>query len=83
MLAYYQPQHYMYMIRGRVELCTLLCIFVGSSRLIQKYHSGVTVQDALRENSIETTEENLLELKYDPESVWGYIAVLANRISLK
>nr|XP_027086088.1 allantoate deiminase 2-like isoform X2 [Coffea arabica] len=37
--------------------------------------SGVTVQDALRENSIETTEENLLELKYDPESVWGYIEV--------
>lgn len=37
--------------------------------------SGVTVQDALRENSIEITEENLLELKYDPESVWGYIEV--------
>ncbi|KAL3523136.1 hypothetical protein ACH5RR_015970 [Cinchona calisaya] len=37
--------------------------------------SGVTVQAALRENSIETTEENLLQLKYDPECVWGYIEV--------
>ncbi|KAI5642027.1 hypothetical protein M9H77_00258 [Catharanthus roseus] len=37
--------------------------------------SGVTVQAALKENSIETTEENLLQLKYDPESVWGYVEV--------
>lgn len=37
--------------------------------------SGVTVQGALKEISIETTEENLLQLKYDPESVWGYIEV--------
>ncbi|KAK4440370.1 Allantoate deiminase 2 [Sesamum alatum] len=37
--------------------------------------SGVTVQGALRENSIEITEENLLQLKYDPESVWGYVEV--------
>lgn len=37
--------------------------------------SGVTVQAALRENSLRTTEENLLQLKYDPESVWGYIEV--------
>ncbi|KAG8385088.1 hypothetical protein BUALT_Bualt03G0005100 [Buddleja alternifolia] len=37
--------------------------------------SGLTVQGALRNNSIETTEENLLQLKYDPESVWGYIEV--------
>ncbi|XP_073157674.1 allantoate deiminase 2 isoform X1 [Henckelia pumila] len=35
--------------------------------------SGVTVQGALRKNSIEITEENFLQLKYDPESVWGYI----------
>ncbi|KAM7500395.1 hypothetical protein LguiA_024809 [Lonicera macranthoides] len=37
--------------------------------------SGVTVQGALKENSIETAEENLLQLKYDPDSVWGYIEV--------
>ncbi|KAK4399554.1 Allantoate deiminase 2 [Sesamum angolense] len=37
--------------------------------------SGVTVQGALRENSIEITEENLLQLKYDPDSVWGYVEV--------
>ncbi|KAK7846317.1 allantoate deiminase 2, partial [Quercus suber] len=37
--------------------------------------SGVTVKDALKENSLEITEENLLQLKYDPGSVWGYIEV--------
>ncbi|KAM3742022.1 hypothetical protein ACB098_07G041100 [Castanea mollissima] len=37
--------------------------------------SGVTVQDALKENSLEITEESLLQLKYDPGSVWGYIEV--------
>ncbi|XP_075674218.1 allantoate deiminase 2 isoform X2 [Castanea sativa] len=37
--------------------------------------SGVTVQDALKENSLEITEENLLQLKYDPGSVWGYVEV--------
>ncbi|KAE8655605.1 putative allantoate deiminase [Hibiscus syriacus] len=37
--------------------------------------SGVTLQDVLKGNSIEITEESLLELKYDPSSVWGYIEV--------
>ncbi|CAK9171234.1 unnamed protein product, partial [Ilex paraguariensis] len=37
--------------------------------------SGLTVQHVLKENSIETNEENLLRLKYDPESVWGYIEI--------
>ncbi|XP_062161510.1 allantoate deiminase 2 [Alnus glutinosa] len=37
--------------------------------------SGVTVQDVLKENSIEISEENLLQLKYDPGSVWGYVEV--------
>ncbi|PHT55280.1 Allantoate deiminase [Capsicum baccatum] len=37
--------------------------------------NGVTVQGALRASSIETTEENLLQLKYEPESVWGYVEV--------
>ncbi|XP_043701924.1 allantoate deiminase 2 [Telopea speciosissima] len=37
--------------------------------------SGVTVQDVLKENSIEVTEESFLQLKYDPQSVWGYIEV--------
>ncbi|XP_039049350.1 allantoate deiminase 2-like [Hibiscus syriacus] len=35
--------------------------------------SGVTLQDVLKGNSIEITEESLLELKYDPASVWGYV----------
>jgi len=33
------------------------------------------VQDALKENSIDITEENLMQLKYDPASVWGYVEV--------
>ncbi|XP_042477318.1 allantoate deiminase 2 [Macadamia integrifolia] len=37
--------------------------------------SGITVHDVLKENSIEVTEESFLQLKYDPESVWGYIEV--------
>lgn len=39
------------------------------------FFSGVTVLDALRENSIDIAEESLLQLKYDPASVWGYIEV--------
>ncbi|KAK4368259.1 hypothetical protein RND71_012051 [Anisodus tanguticus] len=45
-----------------------------SATLTCKCFSGVTVQGALRANSIET-EENLLKLKYEPESVWGYVEV--------
>ncbi|RVX02720.1 Allantoate deiminase 2 [Vitis vinifera] len=37
--------------------------------------SGVTVQNALMDNSIEATEETLSQLKYDPKSVWGYVEV--------
>jgi allantoate deiminase len=37
--------------------------------------SDVTVQGALKENAIEIDEYNLLQLKYDPDSVWGYIEV--------
>ncbi|KAI7751442.1 hypothetical protein M8C21_022925 [Ambrosia artemisiifolia] len=37
--------------------------------------SGLTVQNVLKENLIETTEENLNLLKYEPESVLGYIEV--------
>lgn len=40
-----------------------------------KDKSGVTVRDALRENSIEITEESLSQLKYDPKSVWAYVEV--------
>ncbi|EXB66978.1 Allantoate deiminase [Morus notabilis] len=36
---------------------------------------GITLQDVLKENSIDITEEHLLQLKYDPESVWGYVEV--------
>ncbi|GKV36046.1 hypothetical protein SLEP1_g44224 [Rubroshorea leprosula] len=37
--------------------------------------SGVTVQDALRKNSISIVKESLLQLKYDPSSIWGYVEV--------
>ncbi|KAK2976651.1 hypothetical protein RJ640_008187 [Escallonia rubra] len=37
--------------------------------------SGVTVQDVLRQNSIDTSEEHFSLLKYDPQSVWGYVEV--------
>ncbi|XP_040374372.1 allantoate deiminase 1-like [Rosa chinensis] len=37
--------------------------------------SGVTIQDALKKNSIEVTEEHLQQLRYDPKSVWGYIKI--------
>ncbi|GLJ39369.1 hypothetical protein SUGI_0803960 [Cryptomeria japonica] len=37
--------------------------------------SGFTVQDALKANDFDGTEESLLQLKYDPLSVWGYIEV--------
>lgn len=37
--------------------------------------SGLTIQDALRDNAFDGTEESLLQLKYDPQSVWGYIEV--------
>ncbi|KAH7569689.1 hypothetical protein JRO89_XS06G0244500 [Xanthoceras sorbifolium] len=37
--------------------------------------SRVTVQDALIENDIDIAEENLLQVKYDPASVWGYVEV--------
>ncbi|KAF5952249.1 hypothetical protein HYC85_010193 [Camellia sinensis] len=39
--------------------------------------SGLTVQNVLKENSIEISEESFFELKYDPESVWGYIKVFS------
>ncbi|RIA04020.1 hypothetical protein BRARA_K01792 [Brassica rapa] len=60
------------------------CTFLGSaalagimpvSRLEITDKSGITVQDALKENSIDITEENLMQLKYDPASVWGYVEV--------
>ncbi|KAJ8758649.1 hypothetical protein K2173_000370 [Erythroxylum novogranatense] len=35
--------------------------------------SGVTVEDALKENSIDIAEESLSQLKYDRHSVWGYV----------
>ncbi|XP_077244418.1 allantoate amidohydrolase isoform X2 [Tasmannia lanceolata] len=37
--------------------------------------SGVSVQDALKINSFEVTEESFLQLNYDARSVWGYIEV--------
>lgn len=37
--------------------------------------SGRTLKEVLKENAVEATEENLIQLKYQPESVWGYIEV--------
>eukprot|EP00262_Sarcandra_glabra_P015621 TRINITY_DN4870_c0_g1_i1.p1 TRINITY_DN4870_c0_g1~~TRINITY_DN4870_c0_g1_i1.p1 ORF type:complete len:494 (+),score=74.12 TRINITY_DN4870_c0_g1_i1:22-1482(+) len=36
---------------------------------------GITMEDALKENSFEVTEESFIQLRYDPYSVWGYIEV--------
>jgi allantoate deiminase len=46
-----------------------------SSSLQISDKSGFTVKDALKQSSIDITEESLLNLKYDPASVWGYIEV--------
>ncbi|CAI0401477.1 unnamed protein product [Linum tenue] len=37
--------------------------------------SGATLQDALKKNRFAITEESLRQLKYDPQSVWGYVEV--------
>ncbi|CAL9772546.1 unnamed protein product [Musa acuminata subsp. burmannicoides] len=37
--------------------------------------NGATIQDVLKENSFEGSDASLLQVKYDPESVWGYIEV--------
>ncbi|XAR59409.1 Allantoate deiminase [Bertholletia excelsa] len=37
--------------------------------------SGVTLQHILKENSIEISEESFFDVKYKPESVWGYVEV--------
>ncbi|KAJ4799094.1 allantoate amidohydrolase [Rhynchospora pubera] len=37
--------------------------------------SGFTLQDVLKDNSIEATEEILSKVKYNSESVWGYVEV--------
>ncbi|KAI9122535.1 hypothetical protein K1719_006375 [Acacia pycnantha] len=36
---------------------------------------GLAMEDVLKENSLEITEESLSKLKYDPASVWGYVEV--------
>lgn len=51
----------------------LNCIYLAN--LICACFSGATVQEVLRSNSLEATEENLPELKYDQDSVWGYAEV--------
>ncbi|KAJ6805220.1 putative allantoate deiminase [Iris pallida] len=37
--------------------------------------SGIKMQEVLRENSLDATEESLLQVKYEPKSVWGYVEV--------
>lgn len=36
---------------------------------------GMTIEDVLKENSLEVTDEHLSKLKYDPTSVWRYVEV--------
>lgn len=36
---------------------------------------GVKIKDLLKENSLEDTDDNLSQIKYNPKSVWGYIEV--------
>ena len=42
--------------------------------IIQWFESA----DVLKENLIDTTDENLSQLKYEPESVLGYVEVSIN-----
>lgn len=37
--------------------------------------SGITIKDVIKESGVQITEENLLQLKYDRKSVWGYVEV--------
>ncbi|KAG7019778.1 Allantoate deiminase 2 [Cucurbita argyrosperma subsp. argyrosperma] len=37
--------------------------------------SGMTIKDVMTESGVQITEENLLQLKYDRKSVWGYVEV--------
>ncbi|XP_022994389.1 allantoate deiminase 2-like [Cucurbita maxima] len=37
--------------------------------------SGMSIKDVITESGVEITEENLLQLKYDRKSVWGYVEV--------
>ena len=35
----------------------------------------MSIKDVITESGVEITEENLLQLKYDRKSVWGYVEV--------
>lgn len=37
--------------------------------------SGRTLEEVLKENTVEATEKSLVQLKYQPESVRGYVEV--------
>ncbi|KNA20963.1 hypothetical protein SOVF_047540 isoform B [Spinacia oleracea] len=37
--------------------------------------SGRTLQEVLNDNTVGATEDNFIKLKYQPESVWGYVEV--------
>jgi len=60
-----------------ISLLDHICLNIAcySYTYVYSLFSGVNVQDALKENSIAITEESLFQLKYDPQSVWGYIEV--------
>lgn len=58
--------------------------FLGSAAIVGRLptstlnisdKSGRSLQDVLKENSVDATLENLIQLKYEPESVWGYVEV--------
>jgi hypothetical protein len=54
---------------------TLLQEIIKKIGISQYFCSGLTIQDALRDNAFDGTKESLIQVKYDPLSVWGYIEV--------
>ena len=51
----------------------MVSIFLPSDA--KKLCSGSTVQDVLQRNAFQGTPESLVQVHYQPESVWGYIEV--------
>ncbi|GAB2220288.1 hypothetical protein Drorol1_Dr00007932 [Drosera rotundifolia] len=58
--------------------------FLGSAALAGKLQpsalnitdkSGRSLREILRQSSIDTTEESLIQMKYEPKSVWGYVEI--------
>ncbi|KAF9596851.1 hypothetical protein IFM89_013899 [Coptis chinensis] len=59
----------------------IMLLFFTLSLMDKTSFSGATVQHALKENSFESTEESLLQLKYKEGSVWDYITAYAGTLT--